>query len=229
MPISPVLTALQPADRRAVMLRAVPRKLRRKERLFVAGDRAGRVHLMLSGIVKLVAGTERGRETILALAVPGDLVGELALLDDLPQPYHAVAATPCKMLGFDAGHVAWALQRNPSAALELGRFLARRTRWMCDATLERTRHDLRARLAGRLLDLADLLGYVECGAIEMELPLVQEDLGALAGMSRESACKTLAHFKARGAIAYSGARLRILRPDVLEKIRCGGRAARSSR
>jgi hypothetical protein len=43
-------------------------------------------------------------------------------------------------------------------------------------------------------------------------------------MCRESACKTMSKMKKQGVIDYKGRKLRILRPDVLEKIRCAGRA-----
>jgi CRP-like cAMP-binding protein len=127
------------------------------------------------------------------------------------------------VLGIDADMFVQMLSRSPSGALELARAMAQRTRWLCDAALERSTATVPARLAGRLLDLADLLGRVDRGAIEMELPLAQEDLGSLAGMCRESACKTLRTFKRQGLLDYRGRRLRILRPDALERIRCSGR------
>ena len=99
---------------------------------------------------------------------------------------------------------------------------------MSDTAVERTSSEVPARLAGRLLDLADLLGTVRQGAVEMELPLAQGDLGRLAGMCRESACKTLRRFKSQGLLDYRGRRLRILRPDALERwsSRCKHRSRR---
>ncbi len=220
---SSVIDALRGPDRVLLQDRLVPRRLARGDVLYFAGDRRRRIHLVSSGVLKLAARTAEGDETILFLALPGDLLGEVAALDDLAQPLDAVAAAESVVLGMDADLLVEILERNPAASLELARQMGRRLRWICDSALERTSSEVPARLAGRLLDLADLLGQMERGAIEMDLPLAQHDLGSLAGMCRESACKTLRRFKAEGLLDYRGRRLRILRPDALERIRCSGR------
>ena len=220
---SPVLEALAPSDRDLVLDRLVRRTLAPGEALYFAGDRQRRMHLVAGGLLKLTARSADGNETILFLGLPGDVLGDIAALDDLPQPHDAVAAAPTTVYGIDADLFVEILERNPRAMLELARQLGRRLRWVCDAALERTSSEVPARLAGRLLDLADLLGRIEHGAIEMDLPLAQHDLGSLAGMCRESACKTLRRFKAQGLVDYRGRTLRLLRPDALERIRCAGR------
>ena len=219
-----VLAAIHERDRQALLDRAVPRRLSQGDRLYLAGDRARRVHLVRSGIMKLVARGVEGAETILCLAVPGEPLGEVAAVDELPQPLDAVAATPAHLLGVDADHFVEAVFRSPAAARELAVLTARRQRWLCDTAVERSSAEVPARLAGRLLDLADLLGRVEDGAIAVDMPVSQSDLGRLSGMCRESACKTLRRFKRMGLVDYRGRRMRILQPAGLERIRCGGRA-----
>jgi CRP-like cAMP-binding protein len=204
--------------------RAVPRHLRRGQTLYFAGERERRVHLLVNGVLKLSATNGSGSETILGLATPGDIVGDVAAIDQMPQPLDAIAATPCEVTGLDADLFIEVVSRNADAAVELATALATRMRWMCDTAMERSSSEITGRLAGRLLDLADMLGRVNDGAVEMEMPLAQGDLGQLAGMCRESACKTLRKFKADGVLDYRGRKLRILRPDVLERIRCAGRA-----
>ena len=225
-PSCPLIEALAAADRELLLARTVSRRLERGEHLYMAGDREPRAHFLLRGLMKLSARTYEGDESILFLGLPGELLGEVAALDDLGQPVDAVAAVPSEVLGIDADLLVDVLERNAPAALALARQLARRTRWMCDAALERAAGDVTARLAGRILDLADLLGRIESGAVEFDLPLPQHELGSLAGMCRESACKTLRRFKKDGVVDYRGRRLRILRPDALERIRCSGTADR---
>ena len=224
MPVDPpLLAALEPSERAQLLSRAVARTLAPGQSLYLAGGSAGRAHLLLEGIAKLMARNGEGHATILCLALPGELVGEIGLFDEGPQPLDVVAATPARVLGLDSAALHATLRRNPRAALEAAGAIARRLRWICDASLERSAGTVPARLAGRLLELADLLGRMRGGTIEVEIPLAQEDLGRLAGMCRESACKALRGFKRQGVLDYSGRHLRILRPDVLETIRCEGR------
>ena len=220
-----VIQSLTDEQRDRLMDRGVTRSLEAGEILYLAGDRERRVHIVARGVIKMTARDAQGAETILCLAVPGDVVGDIAALDELPQPLDAVAATRCTVVGVDADLFVEVISSSRTAVLELGRALAGRTRWVCDTALERTSSEVPARLAGRLLDLADLIGYVRQGTIEMELPLAQRDLGRLAGMCRESACKTMRRFKRQGMVDYEGRRVRILNPAGLEQIRSGGRAA----
>ncbi|MGH2820325.1 MAG: Crp/Fnr family transcriptional regulator, partial [Actinomycetota bacterium] len=152
-----ILDALSDEERALLLGRALRRSLVAHELLVLAGDRRPRVHLLERGVVKLTARTSEGRDTILGLALPGDVVGDLAALDELPQPLDAVTATPCDVLGIDAGDFVAVLESNPRAAAAMVRSLAARCRWMCETTLERTASEVPGRLAGRLLDLADLL------------------------------------------------------------------------
>lgn len=225
---STVLDPLPDPERRRLLDRAVERRLGRGDTLAFAGAPGERVHLVTGGVLKLVGRDAEGRETILGLCVPGGIAGAIAAIDARPHPYDYVAATATVALGIDAELFAEVIGRNPQACLALARLLTRRVRWLCDATLERTSSHVPSRLAGRLLDLAEMLGRQRGAVIDVELPFPQRDLGGLAGMCRESACKTLSRWKSEGTVDYEGRRLRILRPDVLSRIRCAGRGGAPS-
>ena len=220
---STVLEPLAQPERDLLLGRAVPRTLAVGDALCFAGEPVRRVHLVTEGLLKLVGRDLDGNQTILGLCVPGDLAGAPEALDGRPAPYDHVAATRAGVLGFDADAFAQVLSRNPAACLALVRVLGARVRWLCEAAQERSSAHVPARLAGRLLDLADLIGHRRDDCIEVELPFPQRDLGGLAGMCRESACKTLSRWKSQGTVDYEGRTLRIRRPDVLRAIRCAGR------
>jgi CRP-like cAMP-binding protein len=112
-----------------------------------------------------------------------------------------------------------ALLEVPGAALAAGALMARRTRWMCDTAIERNIRYAPARLAGRLLGLAQHCGAGIGEPIDIRLPLAQSDIGKLAGMCRESACRALKSFQDAGAIDYRRSQLNILDPEVLEQFR----------
>jgi len=226
LPRSAVIDSLCPRDRSNLIDRAVPRSLVARERLYLAGQLVDRVHLVCSGVIKMTAADSEGRETILCLGLPGDVIGDIAALGDQTQPLDAVAVMRTSVLGCDATLFTHLLESNPAAGVELARALAQRTRWIIDIALERTGSERAVRLAARLLDLADLVGHARNGAVELAVPLPQADLGGLAGMCRESANRTLQEFKKEGVVDYRGRKLRILRPDVLERIRCNGRGSR---
>ena len=221
----PILEALDEREACRLIERGVIRDLARNDFLHLEGEPTDeRIHVVLDGVMKLSARDAEGRETILGLALEGDLVGDVAALGKGTHPYDAVAAVPTSLLGVDADVMLGAVFANPGASRVLASTLAERNGRVARAAAERSTSEVPARLAARLLDLADLLGRMKGESIELELPFAQEELGRLAGMCRESACKTLRRFRSQGILDYRGKRLRILRPDSLERIRCAGRA-----
>ncbi|MDQ3662066.1 MAG: Crp/Fnr family transcriptional regulator [Actinomycetota bacterium] len=189
------------------------------ERLCVAGERDLGVCLVRSGMLKLVGNSASGRESIICLAFPGEIIGEVAAFDGRPQPLDVVAATRSEVVAIPSQALVRALLEVPGAAVAAGALMARRSRWMCDTAVERNIRYAPARLAGRLLGLAQHCG-VEIGEpIEICLPLAQSDIGKLAGMCRESACRALKSFQEAGAIDYRRSQLSILNPQVLEQFR----------
>lgn len=226
---SPFVAALPPRERDRLLDRAVPRALERGDALYLTGGEERRVYVVDSGIFKLACCDTEGRETTLALALPGDLVGETAACDGDLQPLDVIALTPGAVIGFDGDLFVDVVTHNGKAAVELARTMAARTRWIAATASERTTNDVPSRLAARLLDLAEIIGRMRSGTIEVDLPLTRTDVGQLAGMCRESASKTLNSWKRQGVLEHNGKTLRIFRPDALERIRCAGRAVEPSR
>ena len=224
----PVIDGLPTRERTRLLDRAVPRTLTRQQPLFLEGEPSDRVYVVTRGLLKLCARDSNGTETILGLCAPGDVAGDLGALLGT-HPYDGIAAAHCELLGLDGALFVDVVMKDASAATELARSLAERWRRMGEVALERTTGEVPVRLAGRLLELAEICGHMRSGTIEMELPLAQDDLGRLAGMCRESTCKALRRFKKAGIVDYRGRKLQILQPEVLRKIRCAERVAEPSR
>lgn len=222
---SEVLAAL-PDDRLAALTdHATARRLDPGDFLVFGGERCERIHLVTAGVLKLMVALPDGEETLIGLAAEGDLIGAIATVDASSQPFDAVAATAVRVLGFDAEGFLEALRSSPAAALALSRCMADEARRLASLAAERSTGGVSSRIAGHLLYLAEVAGRRRRDSIEVDMPLMQEDLGRLAGTCRESACRAMRRFRSQGLIDYRGRKLRIYRPDVLERIRCAGRAA----
>jgi CRP-like cAMP-binding protein len=194
------LGALSPDDRAALRSVGVMRSFPRGSALFHERQEPDRVLVVLSGTVRLSVVSPEGREVILALRGPGDLLGELGVLDRRPRSATAVAATAVEALGLSAADFRAFLESRPKVALVILEMLSTRLR---DADMKRVEfgaQDSMTRVAARILELSERFGDEQDGAVVIDLPISQEELAAWTGCSRDSVVKALQSMRSLGWI-----------------------------
>ena len=77
---------------------ATSRCLKAADTLFQTGDTGDGCYLLNSGVLKVIMTSSQGDERILAILPPGTIVGDLAMIDGLPQSASVVALTDCELL-----------------------------------------------------------------------------------------------------------------------------------
>lgn len=176
------------------------RRFRRGQALFIEGDLAERVFLVDHGWVLISCTSPEGREIVLGLRGPGDIIGELSALDGEVRSATAVAIAEVEAVVAPAGVLTRALD-DVTAAQELIAVLANRLRDADRKRLEFATLDTLGRVAERLLELADGFGTPSAQGIGVALPLSQEQLASWCGASRESTVKALATLRALNCIS----------------------------
>jgi CRP/FNR family transcriptional regulator, cyclic AMP receptor protein len=159
--------------------------------LFHQGDEAGPVVVLLTGRAKVVSLSSAGREVIVAVRGPGDLVGELSAIDAEPRSATVTTLEPIEALMVPGSAFAAFLERRPRVALVILRMVAGRLRYADLQQADFATHDVVGRVAHRLVELCERFGATSEGRIEIALPLSQEELAAWTGASREAVSKAL--------------------------------------
>jgi len=175
------------------------RKFQRGQALFTEGDRAERVFLIERGWVTVTCTAPGGREIVLGLRGPGDMLGELSALDGEPRSATAVTLSEVEAIVVSGSTLMRALD-DVAASHELIRMLAARLRDADRKRLEFAALDTLGRVAWRLLELSERFGHESEEGISIELPLSQEQLAAWCGASRESTVKALTSLRGLGYI-----------------------------
>lgn len=206
----PFLDALTPQDRESLRRAAATRAYPRGTALFHERQMPERVHLLQSGEVKLTCTLESGREIMLGIRGPGELLGELSALDGFPRSAGAIALGDVEAWTLGLGEWRRFLDGSPSAVHALLRTLSERLRESDRATIQFAEHDAVGRLAIRLLDLADRYGHVAEAGVQIDLPLSQEEIASWIGASRESVAKALQTLRELGWVE-TGRRTIVLR------------------
>ena len=201
--------------RLALMLRR--RTYRRGEVIFHLGDPGQTLHVVCQGHVKIVLPTESGEEAVLSILGPGELFGEMALLDGAPRSATVVALEPVETATLSRQDFLVLLRSSPAAVEGLLASLARAVRRLSDEVTGLMFADLRGRLVRKLLELAEAHGREHDGALEIQVPLTQEELAGMIGATRPRVNRLLGFFEDRGVIARSGRRIAILNRELLER------------
>jgi CRP-like cAMP-binding protein len=175
-------------------------QIRHGQALFVEGDRAERVFLLQRGWVIVSCVGAGGREVVLGVSGPGDVIGELSAFDEQPRSATAVAADDVEAVVAPARALTNALD-NLGAAHELIEVLAVRMRDDTRKLVEFATLSTLGRIAWRLLELADRFGEPVPGGIGVSLPLSQDQLASWCGASREAAVRSLRSLRTLGIIS----------------------------
>jgi CRP/FNR family cyclic AMP-dependent transcriptional regulator len=197
---APLFSALDPESAAALRAATSVTRLGKGKVLFHEGERGDRLYVVEEGKVKLGTTSSDGRETLLAVVGPGEMIGELSLFDPGPRTATATALTETVLRGL--GHDAlrpW-LAGRPEVAEPLLRALARRLRRTNEAMSDLVFSDVPGRVAKALIDLGERFGEPTGDGLKVTHDMTQEELAQLVGASRETVNKALADFAHRGWI-----------------------------
>ncbi len=213
----PLFAGLNEQQFAALASRASQTALRRGEVLFEEGDPGDRLFIITEGKVKLGHSSADGRESLIAILGPGEIIGELTLFDPGPRSTTATAVSSATLLSLDHEDLSAVLDQSPEAAKHMLRALAQRLRRTNESLSDLVFSDVPGRVAKALLDLAKRFGHPTDNGIHVGHELTQEELAQLVGASRETVNKSLADFVSRGWIRLEGRAVTLLDVDRLRR------------
>jgi CRP/FNR family transcriptional regulator, cyclic AMP receptor protein len=184
--------------------RCVRRTYGRNQFLWYQGDDGAHLIVVASGLVKVVLSSPQGGEVVLTTLGPGEISGELAVLDGSPRSASVVAAEPTTVLLLTRATVLDMLNRYPSVLDALLRSLGNLIRRITEQAGDLVFLDLGGRVAKLLLHLAEAHG---ASSTVLDLRLTQSDLAAMVGATRPAVNRVLQNLAGRGVIEVDGQRI----------------------
>jgi CRP-like cAMP-binding protein len=194
------------------------KRLESGETLFRKGDAGSQLYGILSGALKVTATGTDGKDVLFTLMGPGEVLGEIALLDAQARSATVSAVEKTELLSLNRRELIPFLERHPRVAIELAAVLAARVRRLSERAEDRQTMPLPGRIAKHLLDLAGSHGKrpIVGGPVEVRLP--QQDLADLVGVTRESVNKQLRGWEEEGVVQLGRGKVVLCRPEALEAV-----------
>ena len=213
-----MLDALTDQQKRDVEKMARILEIPRAQRIYLAGDPSDQIFLLKAGIVKITTGGPDGQDTILAFLYPGDIFGELAIVDDSPRDHVATAHEDTVLCAINRDLLLQMVQQSPALGYQITKLMGLRLRRFRTRVEELLYKSAPARIAHTLLDLAADYGVRDNAGIIISLRLSQGDLGNLVGLARETVNIVLQDFRQQGLVEADRQRIRIKDPDGLRAV-----------
>jgi CRP-like cAMP-binding protein len=218
----PLLEGLTDQELRAISELATRRRCRARQTVVQQSDPGEELFAVVSGRLKAVSTDPEGRETALAVMGPGEVFGEVALLDGGPRSLSVVALEPCELLVIHRDHWLRFVRGSPETAIKLLAVLAGRLRRLTERSEDVAFLRVGERLAKRLAALADSFGIRDAdGSVRLALKMSQQEMGDLVGATRESANKQIRAWEEAGLVRQDHGQLLIPDLEALREYREG--------
>jgi CRP/FNR family cyclic AMP-dependent transcriptional regulator len=198
--------------------------------IFAKGSPGLSLMAVLKGTVRISVVSESGREIVLNLIQPGEIFGEIALLDGRDRTADATAMIDCELLVLNRRDFLPFLERRPDLCIKVIELLCQRLRQTSEQVEELSFWQLEGRLAKALLRLAQERVHAaaataagsstkrpaaSAAAITVSLRITQRELGSMVGGSREHVNKQLKTWQKTGLIELGKGEIAIRDPDAL--------------
>ncbi len=186
------------------------RVLERGQMLFLAGEPAGGLFVIVSGSIRAFRVNAKGREQTIHVESAGATLAEVPVFDDGNYPATAVAEESSAVLFLSKAHVQQFLIANPAVALNALRLMAGRLRRHAELVDSLALKEVGQRLAQFLLEEARAQGA-------RKLDFSNQQLAARVGSVREVVSRTLARLAQNGMIETRPRGITILDEQALER------------
>lgn len=197
---------------------ATTRHYKAGEPVFLKGDPGASMMAVLSGRIRICSYSSDGREVVLNVINPGEVFGEIALIDGGERTADAFAIDQTELLILMRRDFLPYLERNPKICIRLLEVMCQRLRATSEQLEDFNFLDLRCRLAKRLMSLVEQHGEPNGKGIHIGVRLPQHLLASMIGTSREAVNKQLRSWENEGLIDVRRGSITVLHPDALERI-----------
>ncbi|MCP4417873.1 MAG: Crp/Fnr family transcriptional regulator [Chloroflexi bacterium] len=212
----PLFQELSTQQLQAISQDVQPRHFGRGDIIFREGDPGQVLYLVLSGHVRIYVNGLDGSETsVILFGRPGDIFGELAVIDGLPRSATAVSLDKTTLYTISRESFRQHMLRYPQLALNFMKELTHRVRYNTRQMDSLATLPVSQRLARKLLELAQDYGRIETDSVIIDMTMTQTNLASLIGATRESTNKCMNDFRERRLIWFEYGRITILDADAL--------------
>ena len=200
----PIFIDLDKQELEDVSESCTPRNYPKNSMIILEEEFGDIVFIIVIGTVKITRVNDEGKEVILSLLGPGEIFGEMAILDGEARSANALAQEDCELIAIQRSEFIRLLRRNFKISFALMGELAKRLRKSDQQIEALSLSDAEHRIGVSILNLAEEMGVIRHGKVTIENLPFQQDIANMAGTSRETVSRILKMFEDRNMLIKEG-------------------------
>ncbi len=206
----PFLRELNSSERETVKPLFFDKALRRGEMAFLEGEPADTLYVLITGVVKIFKTSANGKEQIISISTPHEVLNDTSIFDGGPNPVSAQAMSSITLYGIKKDKLELMLKQYPKITLSIIKILSERTRRLLTLIEDLSFKHVIGRVGKILLE--------HTGDDNAKQRLTQQEMAAIAGTAREVVARSLKTLEERGVVKIDRHRILIIDKPALEEM-----------
>ena len=165
---------------------------------------------MAEGRIRICSTTPDGKQTILAFVEPGEVFGELSLIENGQREERAEAAANSTVILLPNDHLRSLMEQSAALSLGVTKLIGLRRKRVERRLRSLLFRNNRDRLSHLLIELSEQYGNPTADGIELSIRLSHQDLASIIGATRETVTTLLGEMQSEGLLKIRRQRLLIL-------------------
>lgn len=215
---SPLFAGSTPGRIQALAAKARVNSLDAGQNIFSTGDNSETLYVVLEGRIRIVRFSEDGQEIALGFIEPGEIFGEVAMIDGGRRSASAYVQEECKLGAVSRSDFFDFLNTEPQTSVRLLVMMCGRLRNTIDQVHNIGLMKIEARLARTLLWLASNYGVASADGVMVDIKIGHREIGAFVAATRESVGKQLRLWRDEGLIDREGGKFIIRDMEALSEL-----------
>ena len=190
--------------------------IKKGEPIFEEGEVTNGIYCIKDGVCKLSKLSDNGKDQIVKLVKPGELLGQRSMISDEPANLSAVALEDMEVCFIPRSEVMQFFTQNNQFSMNVMRTICDDLKGADDHMVNMAQKTVRQRLAETLIYLEDTFGKNEDGTLRIQLS--REELAGMIGTATESCIRLLSELNKSTYIELIGKKIKLLDKNKLKRL-----------
>ena len=189
--------------------------IKKGEPIFEEGEVTNGIYCIKDGVCKLSKLSDNGKDQIVKLVKPGELLGQRSMISDEPANLSAVALEDMEVCFIPRSEVMQFFNENNQFSMNVMKTICEDLKGADDHMVNMAQKTVRQRLVETLIYLEETFGKNEDGSLHIQLS--REELAGMIGTATESCIRLLSELNKSNLIELNGKKIFITDKNKLKR------------